>query len=247
MHQNKYFFNPYIGKLYHTGLINNKKILVLGASHYCLYNTSSETFKCPVWEQCTSDESKDSSQFDLCCPYYQSIGWYNQYDYIKLSNSPRIELENYLSDGGYDTYDNFSQCLKDILKMPSVQYIWERLAFVNYVQYFLPTQTTPTLNKNDIGYFESFLEYIDNLKPDVIIVWGTQVTNHFKHAYIQRKVKRLEIRKNTYFWDFENNSHRCVIVNSYHPCDTPPWYQWSKNIDGFKSALTEALGIKTED
>ena len=87
-----------------------------------------------TWEQCTSDESKDSSQFDLCCPYYQSIGWYNQYDYIKLSNSPRIELENYLSDGGYDTYDNFSQCLKDILKMPSVQYIWERLAFVNYVQ-----------------------------------------------------------------------------------------------------------------
>ena len=34
----KKFFNPYIGIHYQDGLINDKKVLVLGASHYCTYN-----------------------------------------------------------------------------------------------------------------------------------------------------------------------------------------------------------------
>ena len=109
------FFNPYIGSHYEEGLVNNKKVLVLGASHYCTYGPSSTVFSCPFWHECTSKESKDSSKFDMCCPYYQSIGWYDQYDYVKLSNSPRIELENYFSDGGYVAYDNFTQCLLNLL------------------------------------------------------------------------------------------------------------------------------------
>lgn len=239
----KKFFNPYIGIHYQDGLINDKKVLVLGASHYCTYNYNSDKFKCPVWEQCTSYNSKDSSKFDLCCPYYKSIGWYEQYDNVKLCNSPRIELENYLSDSGYDSYENFTQCLLSLLKLPNKQYMWERLAFVNYIQYFLPTLTTPNLTYDDIGCFEALMEYINQLKPDIIIVWGTQTTNHFKHKYISRLVEKLEVRKDNYFWDFENDGHRCLIVNPYHPCDTPPWYYWSKNIDGFQSALVKALGI----
>lgn len=239
----KKFFNPYIGTRYQEGLINNKKVLVLGASHYCLYDSSSKTFNCPVWEECTSCKSKDSSKFDLCCPYYHSIGWYDQYDYVKLSNSPRIELENYLSDGGYVTYDNFTQCLINLLNFPDEQYVWDRLAFVNYVQYFLPTITTPTLTREDIICFEALIEYVNQLKPDIIIAWGTKITDHFKHNYIKSLVDKLEVRINNYFWDFENNGHKCIIINPYHPCDV--WNNWSKNIKGFQSALTEILGLTT--
>lgn len=241
---NKKFFNPYIGIHYHDGLINEKKVLVLGASHYCTYNTLSNTFNCPFWEECTSDKYKDSSKFDTKCPYYQSIGWYDQYDYVKLSNSPRIELENYLLDGGYVSYDNFTKCLINLLKLPNEQYIWDRLAFVNYVQYFLPTITTPSLTQADIGCFEALIAYIEQLKPDIIIVWGTKTTNHFYHKYIRNLVDKLEVRDDNYFWDFENNGHKCLIVNPYHPCDTPPWYLWSKNLDGFQSALATALDVK---
>ena len=243
----KRFFNPYIGTLYQGGLINNKKVLVLGASHYCLYDSSSDKFNCPVWDECTSLESKDSSKFDLCCPYYKSLGWYEQYDYVRLSNSPKIELENYLSDGGYDTYNNFTQCLLDLLNIPDAQSLWERLAFVNYVQYFLPTQTTPNLTYADIGSFESLIEYIENLKPDIIIVWGTRITNHFNHNYIKSLVDQLKVRSNNYFWDYEHKGHKCLLVNPYHPCDTPPWYNWSNNIDSFRSAILEALGVKSAE
>lgn len=240
----KRFFNPYIGAHYQDGLINKKKVLVLGASHYCTYNSQSEIFNCPCWEKCTSYKYKDSSKYDMSCPYYQSIGWYDQYNYVRLSNSPLIELENYLSDGGYVTYDNFTKCIVNLLKLPNEQYVWDRLAFVNYVQYFLPTLTTPSLNRSDIGCFEAFIEYVEELKPDIIIVWGTKTTNHFYHGYIKKMVRKLEVRENSYFWDFENNGHKCVIVNPYHPCDTPPWYLWSKNLDGFQSALLDALEIK---
>ena len=239
------FFNPYIGPHYQEGLINNKKVLVLGASHSCTYGPLSDKFKCPFWHECTSKEYKDSSKFDMCCPYYQSIGWYDQYDYVKLSNRSRIELENYLSDGEYPAYDNFTQCLINLLKFPNKQYLWERLAFVNYVQYFLPTITTPTLTRKDIRCFEALIEYVDQLKPNIIIAWGTKITDHFKHNYIKSLVERLEVREDDYFWDFQNKGHKCLIVNPYHPCDTPTWYCWSKNLDGFQSALVKALEIKT--
>ena len=245
------FFNPYIGPHYQEGLINNKKVLVLGASHSCTYNSSSdsnsspEEFKtCPVWHECTSTEYKDSSKFDMCCPYYQFLGWYDQFDYVKLSNSPRIELENYLSDEEYPAYDNFTQCLINLLKFPNKQYLWKRLAFVNYVQYFLPTITTPTLTRKDIRCFEALIEYVDQLKPNIIIAWGTKITNHFKHNYIKSLVEKLKVREDDYFWDFENKGHKCLIVNPYHPCDKKPGCYWSKNLDGFQSALVKALEIK---
>lgn len=241
----KRFFNPYIGSHYQDGLINNKKVLVLGASHYCLYDSSSKTFNCPVWEECTSYESKDSSKYDLCCPYYKSLGWYELYDYVQLSNSPKIELENYLSDGGYDAYNNFTLCLLDLLNIPDAQSLWERLAFVNYVQYFLPTPTTPSLTNADIGSFEALIEYIEKLKPDIIIVWGTKITDHFNHNYIKKLVNRLEVRTDNYFWDYENNGHKCLLLNPYHPCDTPPWNYWSKNIDSFRNAFSVALGLSS--
>ena len=69
------FFKPYIGEKYEQGLVNGKRILVLGASHYCTHSKKSDNnsnkFDCPVWEVCTSLANKDSSQFDLNCEYYK--------------------------------------------------------------------------------------------------------------------------------------------------------------------------------
>lgn len=243
----KCFFKPYIGEKYEQGLVNGKKILVLGASHYCTHSKKSDNhskkFDCPVWEICTSIVNKDSSQFDLNCEYYKKIGWYDKYDYISLSNSPRIELENYLEgdNSDYDSYKNFTDLIRDIYHFKDEKSIWDRLAFVNYVQYFLPTQRTPTLTQDDLTSFSSLLKYLDDLQPDVVIAWGTAITNHFNHNYIKHLVTKLEKRENGYFWDLEYNSNNYIIINPYHPCDLKPWCSWSKNIDSFRSALKSTL------
>lgn len=40
----KFFFKPRVGAYYDTGLINGIKVMILGASHYCLYNEKSTEF-----------------------------------------------------------------------------------------------------------------------------------------------------------------------------------------------------------
>lgn len=103
------FFNPYKGKNYHIGFCNNgKKVLVLGASHYCTYNNDSKKFNFPVWDLCTSKEKKDSSAFNETCPY-------NEEYHIdeKLENSARLELGNFLDYDNFPTYQNFTKVLMD--------------------------------------------------------------------------------------------------------------------------------------
>ena len=65
----KFFFKPCVGAYYDTGLINGIKVMILGASHYCLYNEKSTEFKCPNWAECTSRENRDSSKYNTCCPW----------------------------------------------------------------------------------------------------------------------------------------------------------------------------------
>lgn len=238
------FFKPYVGTLYSSGLIDNKKVLILGASHYCTHSPNSKNnskkFDCPVWEDCTSKKKRDSSIYDLCCPYYIVNGWYDKYPNISLRNSAAIEINNYLeNEEEYPTYNNFTRFLIDIYNLPNPQYVWERVAFVNYVQFFLPDQDTPDLTETDIPFFEVFLEYFDELNPDIVIIWGTKITNHFHHTYIKPFVKRLERRENPYFWDMEYKGKQCTIINPYHPCNKRNY--WSNNVEPFREALTTIL------
>lgn len=55
----KRFFKPYYNyNNYKLGLLNNIKVLVLGASFYCTYNKKSDKYQCPEWEKCTSKKIK---------------------------------------------------------------------------------------------------------------------------------------------------------------------------------------------
>ena len=234
----KRFFNPYVGSEYKNGLFGSKKVLVLGASHYCTYNDKSEVFNCPVWEECTSMLKKDSSKFNNCCPYYENIGWIREYG-IKLEDSASTEIENFFdSPSQYKTYDNFTKFISDYFGLTDVKELWSRLAFVNYVQYFLPTVNTPKLNKDDIVNFEAFLEILDELQPDIIIAWGSKITNHFKLDKIQGMVEWLHKRDNDYFWDLIYNEKKYIIINSWHPSDP---YRWKGGQDDFYSALKAVL------
>lgn len=238
----KRFFKPYKkDNYYNEGLLNGKKVLILGASFYCPYNESSNDFNCPKWNECTSMEIKDSSKFNEFCYYFKHKG----YTENKLEDTPEDEITNYLEGCDYPSYDNFTQFMIEyVSKITGEQkmknedwkmYIWERLAFTNYVQYFLPTQWTPTQTKRDIRNFEAFLETLDELQPDVIIIWGTKITDHFKKKYIQAFTDKLEKRNNPYFWNLSYHGKRYILINPYHPCNYHN--QWQNNLEEFKQAL----------
>ena len=62
------FFSPWVGNKYNQG-ISGKKILVLGASHYCNHKGD-----CCYFFDCTNEHLKDSSLFDKKCPYTDNEG-----------------------------------------------------------------------------------------------------------------------------------------------------------------------------
>lgn len=231
----KRFFNPFIGSEYQTGC-KGKKVLILGASHYCTYNASSG-FHCPYWEECTSRKLRDSSKFNENCAYYK-----NKSEQVKLEDTTIDEITSF-TDGDNDnvSYANFFSFLGEYFGITNIKILCNKLAFANYIQYFLPTTQTPPQTKNDVRNFEALLQTIEQLQPDIIIVWGVQVTNHFSRKYINKMVQKLEKQLDDYFWDLEYNGHKCTIINPYHPCND---YWWSNNLKCFKKALDKVFSCK---
>lgn len=231
------FFNPWVGKHYEQGFMNGKKVLVLGASHYCLCNDQSEDFHCPVWGDCTSTETRDSSNYNTCCPAYINNRWVE--DGIKLEDDTITEIENFFDvPSSYKTYSNFTNFIIDYFGINDAEDVWNRLAFVNYAQYFLPTILTPAFDEKDVRNFEAFLLTLQELKPDIVIVWGTKTRDHFRKQYIQKMVSKLTMRENDYFWDLDYKGNTYILVNCWHPSDH---FRWHGSLDNFYDALKEVL------
>ena len=210
----KRFFKPWVKSKYYTEGINGKRILVIGASQYCLKKN------CPHWSKCTSMTIKDCSQYNTICPDVVAI---NQ-EY-KLEDWPNFEIENFLEEGGYPAYRNFTNLLKNVTAFVTNQDIWDRIAFTIYIQHFIPQQNTPSLNEYDSKYFESFLETIDELQPDVIILWGVKILEHFKQDFTKQFVEGIEICKtDEHFLKLIYKSQTYNIISTYHPIARGYWF-----------------------
>jgi hypothetical protein len=219
------FFKPYVGSDYKSGIYNGKKLLTLGVSHYCSYNDSSKICNCHFFNECT----KNSSLYNEICPYY------NDKPRVLLEDSSIDEIQNYIDGDGNPSYNNYFGFLMEYFNISNKNVLCNHIAFANYVQNFLNSTTTPQQTKHDIRNFEAFLETIDELQPDIIIIWGTKITDHFKKRYIQNIVQKLYIGENTYFWYLTYKDNEYTIINPYHPCDYKK--HWSSHIDSFKDAL----------
>lgn len=226
----KRFFYPFVGADYTTGIYKGIKLLILGESHYCPYNSKSKVYNCANWNECTSIESKDSSMYNYSCPYYN-----DKTVRVFLEDSSIDEIQSYIEGSDNTSYNNFFNFLGEYFGICEKNSLCNRIAFSNYVQYFQHTYLTLQQKKCDIRNFESFIETIEELQPDIIIVWGMPITNHFKKRYIQQKVQQLIEEDDNYFWTLVHNDARYTIINCYHPCDINSW--WSNNLGSFKSAL----------
>lgn len=136
------FFEPWVGKNYEKGGIFNKKILVLGESHYC-----------GGCEQCGLKYGRECKDF--------TINTVNGY----LSGA----------DGRWtSTYRKFERSLvNEETTNERSKEIWDSIAFFNFLQVDMVEARKGGTPEDYAEGRIAFIEVINELQPDLIIVWGT--------------------------------------------------------------------------
>ena len=187
-------FYPWRGARYDTG-INNKRILILGESHYCEDSDKSQKsrHKCP-------------KEFDNYC-----MSCYMDRECHEKTIDTIVE---HLSSENYRTHKTFESLVNGHSLSEKERFeFWHHLAFYEYIQYAQPKpkmplkQGDPTQNRN------AFLEVLDLLKPDKIIIWGKR----FYHLLLNEFGGEIIVHP-TYprAWNWKINNIDILIVD--HPC-----------------------------
>ena len=194
------FFQPRIGQHYQEGF-RGYRTLVLGAKHHC-------TLKwCRFYEDCVNQ--KNCAYYDAICPAYGV-----RLD-LRLSQSNQIEIDAFLEE--YDRYPTYSYFTKLMLGKSDdcteveKETFWEQVAFANYLQYFYPSPQVPEYEEDGLVYriedWEAFLELLDALQPEVLLVWNSALK-----TLLDKKIAEGEIEGLTYFDDFRSET---LIINRY--------------------------------
>ena len=138
------FFKPWIGKDYDSGGIFNKKILVLGEAHLC----------------------------DAGCKDCGNIG--NAEECADFTSKNCIEaLLNGETASWTGTMHKFERSLVNHeTGLEESRRIWNSLAFYNYVQKALDSSRKAPEWVDFQNSEKAFFEVIDELRPDLILVWG---------------------------------------------------------------------------
>ena len=99
-------------------------------------------------------------------------------DYYRLSNSNVIEIDSYLEGEHYPAYDSFTHRMlgkKSYLGPESRASFWERVAFYNWIQHYLPGPVEDfsydrwePVFMQDLPAFEDVLR---ELRPQAVLVW----------------------------------------------------------------------------
>ena len=198
-------FEPWKGKNYLTTGFNGKKILVIGESFYC------------------SEEEADK--------YAATLTEKIVNDYLAIRNGEFRENKGEWTN----TYLKFERSLVGEETTPErSREIWNSIAFYNYLQIPMSgarESGSPIDYKNAE---KAFFEVINELQPDLIIVWG--VGKLFNNMPEDRWTwgKRLDVDG----WDINNGYYqldnekqvRCIAV--YHPSTGYQWDWWYKVIKG---------------
>ena len=191
------FFNPFVGDKYWDGIGNNDYcVLVLGASVYCNHQS-----KCSHYDKCTREDNKDSSGFNFDCPV-------PEYD----SDGDATPLEDYPIYACSGTYTRFSNKMEEYFDdLFDGDSIWDHVAFTEYVQFFMNHKNTypDDLSERDL---EAFCETLDELRPDVVIVWGDTVANALRESCYA--VEADEAPWN-FVWEYEDMFVRFICCT--HP------------------------------
>ena len=115
--------------------------------------------------------------------------------------------------------------------------IWDYLAFTNYVQFFVPCKkdvggnlrygkTLPSyLSERD---FLAFIETLQELKPDIVISWGTTTLSRIRedNEYVSKQdIEECCNKTKGYYcrMNIPKIEHTIFLFNCYHP-SSRDWY-----------------------
>jgi len=224
------FFKPYIGRKYEKG-INRKRILVLGASFYCSHGPGSDA-PCRFFAECTDPVKKDSSKFDICCPFYAESG-------LRLSEEPSNAIAE-----RYRAYQNFASFMRQFVG-DDEEDVWERMAFTDYVQFFLPTIDTKKeyLSQRD---FDAFVETLVELQPHVVVAWGMAIIEEIRehNPYLTDFERLKETEWYVCHMQVPHVPHEIALVCSYHPSSVSYWHN---DLDTLTKYIKAVLYTKNKE
>ncbi len=218
------FFSPHVGSNYHKG-ISGKKVLVLGASFYC-----TET-SCPFFEICTSVINRDSSPFDRKCPSADPA----------LSKEPSSAIKHL---GNRRTYKKFANEMKQFTDARTREESWSHFAFTNYVRFFVPPKKTDPSFLTERDYY-AFIEVLNELTPDIVIIWGGVVIADFIERATAHGVEVKPLEESEGYLTrikLPDMDKKIMLINPYHP-SSPHWYgKGHKNLKKFRKYFAKVLG-----
>ena len=178
MKQHLYFMHPRIIESSYVKGWKSYRTLILGASLPCSLKD------CPMIEACT----RHSRDFDKACYWYRQ---FPERDDLRLSNSNSIEVDNFIEGNPAHHFTDFTKFMigkQDEIPLDMREPFWNHVAFYNYDQ-----NIHFTLNDNDSSdhahdteeNFQAFMEVMEELKPEVVYVWFTQVRDILMRRHIE--------------------------------------------------------------
>lgn len=201
------FFSPRIGKDYAWGGIFGKKILAVGESHYC----GTGCADCGV-----------CGRHPECADFTKRV--------VEWCLDPSVEREGWMN-----TYLKFERSLvgKETTPQDSRK-IWDSIAFYNFLQVAMGGAREAGTTQQYRDAAEPFLATLENLQPDVIVVWGVRLWNNLPNVRWtdgdRQNVDGYDIQ-NGYYTLASGKKVKAVCV--YHPSTGYAWSLWHKVISRF--------------
>jgi len=198
------YFKPWVGKDYQTGGIFNKRILAVGEGHVCGGKCQNE---CGIKY---SSECEELTTTIVVNDYLNGCGGKWTSTYRKFERS-LVNKETTLEDS---------------------KIIWQSIAFFNFLQVAITESRRAGTNEDYKESQTAFLEVIDELLPELIIIWG--VGRLFYNLPEERWVEGSPLViddyhiKNGYYQLKKGEKSRCIAV--YHPSTGYSWDWWYKVI-----------------
>ena len=234
-----FFFVPWIGRNYKEGL-KGKKVLVVGASHYCnnsnicihqakkcsnSYDKNKCRLGCKYFQECTSGKTKDYN--DKCAWMKESYST----DYVALCKS----ICDKIGDSNMISEKLNSTTLGEICNFLDPNYE-DNVSYTRFTdfctRYFYKELTNEIDSKNNFWSHIAFVNYAQNFQP-------ASTGNKFKKSdfgafkkYLEvlkpdivivwgcalgGELEKQEFKKEAKFYGYDWANKGIQFVNSYHP------------------------------
>ena len=238
----EYLFKPHKPESFQTEdkkPLFNKRVLVIGTSHYCPHDS------CNDYVYCTNNAT--SSGYSKI--HKENTGCKQGFPLEKATQNLITSfigesLNDKEQDRDYTSLSIFSNFMIEYFKKKgedvSSKDFWEHVAFVNYAQNFESRKETTYFSPND---FEAFKKYLDEIKPDVVIVWGSELGEELRKNLKVQPSEQNETNGNSilYYWKGTGEYEKIEFLNCHHPYNNSEKFMSDEN---FSNALNKIFNPK---